>query len=354
MSLMKTALQQAHHKFTLFGGEPLLLPEEDLEDLWSWGFEKFGSNSVQTNGTLVNDRHLRMFKQYRVSVGVSCDGPGEMNGFRWAGSLRATRQATERTLQTIEQLCQAGIPPSIIITLHRNNATTDKLPVLFEWLRSLEQMGVRSVRLHILEVDDSKARAQCELTVEENMQAFLFLAHAMKRLHTLRFDVFTDIREILIGKDRNTTCIWGACDPYTTSAVSGIEGHGQKSNCGRTNKDGIDFVKADTPGYERYLALFHAAQEDGGCRGCRFFVMCKGQCPGTAIDGDWRNRTEHCAIWKALFEFFEEQLLAEGKTPISLHQQRPNLENWFIASWTMGNNPRMESYLEKHRSCFEN
>ncbi len=29
--------------------------------------------------------------------------------------------------------------------------------------------------------------------------------------------------------------------------------------------------------------------------------MCKGQCPGTAIDRDWRNRSEHCAVWKALF-----------------------------------------------------
>ena len=41
-----------------------------------------------------------------------------------------------------------------------------------------------------------------------------------------------------------------------TGAVRGVEGNGQTSNCGRTNKDGIDFTKANTAGYERYLALY--------------------------------------------------------------------------------------------------
>ena len=67
---------------------------------------------------------------------------------------------------------------------------------------------------------------------------------------------------MLLGQDQSTTCVWNACDPYTTRAVQGIEGHGQRSNCGRTNKDGIDFVKADREGFERYLALYPRP----GCR----------------------------------------------------------------------------------------
>ena len=39
--------------------------------------------------------------------------------------------------------------------------------------------------------------------------------------------------------------------------------------------------------------------------GCRFFAFCKGHCPGTAIHGDWRNRTVHCRFWYALFERIE-------------------------------------------------
>ena len=350
---MKQALEKEGRKFVIFGGEPLLVPEDDLEELWSWGLEKFGSNGVQTNGTLVNEHHIEMFKKYKVSVGLSCDGPGELNDVRWAGSLEATREKTARTLNAIERLCQAGIKPSIIVTLHRGNATADKLPVLLEWFHTVERQGVRSMRLHILEVDDPHIRETCALTTEENIEAFLAVARVEKEFRTLRFDIFDDMRNLLQGKDKSVTCIWGACDPYTTSAVSGVEGHGQRSNCGRTNKEGIDFVKAAFPGYERYLALYHAPQETGGCHGCRFFLMCKGQCPGTAIDGDWRNRTEHCEIWKALFEFFETELLEKAKVPLSIHAQRANLERWFAGHWAKGKNPRMESFIEANRSDFE-
>ena len=56
---MKRAILEEGGPFTLFGGEPLMLPEDDLEDLWAWGLEQFGHNSVQTNGTLINEAHVR-------------------------------------------------------------------------------------------------------------------------------------------------------------------------------------------------------------------------------------------------------------------------------------------------------
>src|ERR1035441_2680862 len=107
------------------------------------------------------------------------------------------------------------MPPALILTLHRSNATPDKLPVLGQWLHSLEQIGVNTVRLHILEVDDPQVRAKCSLTAEENIAAFLFFARAEAGFRTLRFDVFDEMRRLLLGDDGGTTCIWRACDPYT-------------------------------------------------------------------------------------------------------------------------------------------
>ncbi len=94
MEAMKAAIVKAGGPFIVFGGEPLLMPQEDLEALWSWGLERFGENSIQTNGTLINDNHIRMFKSYRVHVGISVDGPGELNDVRWVGSLEKTRSMT--------------------------------------------------------------------------------------------------------------------------------------------------------------------------------------------------------------------------------------------------------------------
>ncbi len=333
LDLIKTAVTQENRSFTLFGGEALLVPIDDLKTLWAWGLEKYNHNGIQTNGVLINDEHIRLFKQYNVHVGISIDGPGELNDARWAGSLQRTRAATAKTEAAIERLCQAGIPPSLIVTLHHGNATADKLPRLNEWLRQLEQLGVSSVRLHILEIENEWVRRDFGLTLAENIHAFQNFMTLEAELNRLKFDTFSDMRQLLLGQDDRVTCVWNACDPYTTRAVRGVEGNGQSSNCGRTNKDGIDFVKADREGFERVLALYATPQQYNGCAGCRFFLMCKGQCPGTAVNNDWRNRSEHCPVWFSLFEQLEETLLNKGRTPISRHPQRAQLEAIFIDDW---------------------
>jgi len=333
---MKSAIEREGGPFTLFGGEPLLLPMDDLDELWTWGLERFGGNSVQTNGTLVTDEHIDRFVRYRVSVGISVDGPGRLNDARWAGSLDRTRAATERSLDAIDRLLAAGIVPSLIVTLHRSNAAADRLDDLIEWFRSLDRAGIESVRLHTLEVETATVSATYGLSAAENVAAFVRCAALERELHGLRFDVFTDIRQLLLGDDDTTTCVWNACDPYTTRAVRGVEGLGQSSNCGRTNKDGIDFLKASVEGFERSLALSLTPHEHGGCADCRFFVMCKGHCPGTAIDGDWRNRTEHCALWFELFETIESALCDAGEVPISRSAERPRIERALAELWASG------------------
>ncbi|MCC7207977.1 MAG: radical SAM protein, partial [Anaerolineae bacterium] len=145
----------------------------------------------------------------------------------------------------------------------------------------------------------------------------------------------------------SVTCLWVACDPYTTRSVWGVEGNAQATNCGRENKDGVDFSKSDTEGYERYLALYHTPHEYGGCQGCRFFLMCKGNCPGTALDGDWRNRSQDCPVWYPLLEHLEAEMLADGRAPISRHPQREQIEAMFLEAWASGQNTSMAHCLTR-------
>jgi uncharacterized protein len=333
---MKAAILAEGGPFALFGGEALLVPEPDLEQLWSFGASKFGYNAIQTNGILINDQHVRMFRQYNVSVGISLDGPGELNDVRWHGTLEKTRAATEKSERAVRRLCAERIPVSLIITLHRGNAAADKLPRLYAWVRELDAAGVAAVRLHLLESESSAVRATYALSIAENVTALIGFLELQKTLLRLKFDVFEEMRQMLQGDDHGSGCVWNACDPYTTPAVRGVEGQGQLSNCGRTNKDGIDFAKADTQGFERYLALYQTPQEAGGCAGCRFFLMCKGQCPGTALDGDWRNRSEHCEVWMAIFERLESDLRGEGIMPLSLSPQRHIIEQELMQGWSRG------------------
>ncbi len=344
---MKAKVAEQGTYFSLFGGEALLIPEEDLEQLWAWGLERYGHNGIQTNGTLINANHVRMFKQYKVSVGISVDGPDELNDVRWAGSLEATRAATAKSHAAIEWLCKEEIPPSLIVTLHRGNATADKLPRMHDWFRRVAGLGVRHARLHLLEVDHDAVGSKYALNDDENVTALLSFADLERELPSLEFDLFRDFRNMLTGQDCNVTCVFTACDCYATRSVYGIEGDGQSSNCGRTNKDGVDFTKAGAIGYERYLALYHTPQEHGGCQGCRFFIMCKGNCPGTAIDGDWRNRSALCGVWKQLYERLEDECLDQDMVPLSISPKRAKVERILLEHWASGE----QYYVNQALAC---
>jgi uncharacterized protein len=338
MDRMLSRLAEIGQPFTVFGGEPLLTRLEDLEHLFAEGHAKHGRTGIQTNATLLNDEHIELFKKYNVYVGISMDGPGELNDLRWAGTLDRTRALTQRSEHAISNLRIAGISVSVILTLHQLNASPDRLPRLLSWLDHLEETGVKSVRTHVLEVEYDDIRDKYVLSEEDQLRALIALDEWCTPSRSLKLQTFRDIERLLAGQDKGVTCTWRACDSYTTAAVQGVEGDGRQTNCGRVNKEGIDFIKADSPGFERYIALYHTPQEFGGCNGCRYFAFCKGQCPGTALSGDWRNRSEYCSLWKALFERVEKRLVAAGRKPLSLSQTLPRIERELVDGWRRGKN----------------
>jgi len=299
-----------------------------------------------------------------ASVGVSVDGPDELNDSRWAGTVERTREATAKSLKAIEMLTAAHLSISVITTLYRGNASGDRLPRLIAWLDQLVSapLHVRYLNLHLLEVDDLSARA-LRLTADEQLTALRAIRafverHAGKQLYV---HPFRDMRLLLLGQDETierdaaghvtrrkgeSNCIWNGCDAYTTASVRGVDAHGGRSNCGRTNKEGVAWFKGDRAGYERQIALYHTPQAHGGCQGCRFFLACKGNCPGTAIDGDWRNRSEHCAVWYGLLEDEERRIALRGAMPLSLSPFRPELEAALVDAWRHGRNVSLRRLVE--------
>jgi len=301
----KSQLERLGSNFAVFGGEPLLAPIEHLEEVWAWGLERFGHNGIQTNGSLITDEHIELFAKYKVQVGISIDGPADMNG------VRCDIELTAKTEIAICKLCALGIYPSIICTIHRGN---NDLARLCKWFDTLSSLGVRYLNLHEMEIDCG--RDEFALTEERQVETYLEL-YEWSKATTMHVLPFADIKKLLTEENPSVMCVWNHCDPQTTAAVQGVSPDGVMSNCGRTNKDGVNWVKADTPGIERYQALYRTPQEHGGCRDCSYFAFCKGHCPGTAIDGDWRNRTVNCKLWYSLFQKMEwdnfGQLLSSDK-----------------------------------------
>lgn len=309
--------------FSTFGGEPLLASLDDLEKLWRFGLDEYDSNGVQTSGRPITDAHFDLFKRYKVHVGFSIDGPGDLNRPRMVG-LNG-RVETDRIEEKIERCLDEGIGCSIICTLHRFNAVEPRLMILKDWFRMWASKGMKSSRLHTLELDgptkylalshDENENALWDMYLLESEIANVRAQSPPSDREPFRFDVFKDIEKLLLGEDESVTCVWNQCDPLSTPAVHGIGADGERYMCERVNKDGYDWTPSaqDEP-LIRTLVLWETAQEDGGCQGCRYFAQCKGQCPGTAFEGDWRKRSRDCILWYRLFERIEAKLKAEGKT----------------------------------------
>lgn len=339
--------------FAIFGGEALLTPKPILEKLFQLGLEENGGNGIQTNGVLIDDEHIEMFKKYKVHVGFSFDGEEELNDLRWAGSLEKTREDTKRTLNNVAKCIQNGIPASAILVLHAVNVGTEERLNKFKlFLKKIDKMGISSIRLHDLEVDTDLTAKKHVLTPQRNTEVFIELAEFAKEVPSLEIDVFKDIRSLLESKDRSATCVFRGCDPYTTHAVQEINGDGTISNCGRVSGvEGMPWRKAEQDGYERYISLYQTPWEYGGCKDCRFFLLCKGNCPGGALvddygHRDWRNRTQSCEMWYSLFEHFEKVIESEGKIPFSKRPDRKQIELQILEWWNEGKNRDIEDAVE--------
>lgn len=335
---MLEGLEREGGHFTLFGGEPLLTDIDDLETIFKWGFEKYGGNGIQTNGTLITDQHIEMFKKYRVHVGISVDGPDEMNDTRWAGSLEKTRELTKKSMDAIKRLNQEKISNGIIITVHKKNGLPKHRERFKAWIKELMEWGADGARLHPLEIDHSVIGETLALTPEQNVEFLLDMWEF--EITELRggftFDIFRDVDLMMRADDDGATCTFLGCDPYTTHAVQGIDSQGNQANCGRGNKDGINWIKAQYDGYERQMALYNTPEQYGGCQGCRFFIMCKGHCPGTGLDMDWRNKPDSCLTWKVSFSIYEKLMQKKGQLPLSLNPNLKKYEDILMEGYSKG------------------
>jgi uncharacterized protein len=316
--------------FSLFGGESLLFPINDMERMLEWAQSIGAPVGCQTNGSLITERHIELFKRYRMGVGVSIDGPDELNDARQALDPKATRATTRKSIANLERLLAEGVSTSLIVTLTAVNAGDgEKLGLLIAWLLDLRNRGLKYVNLHTLEPHGDPA-----LGLTQNQQIAVMCRLKDELVGFTSVSPFNDMRHAML-QEPGAHCTFGFCDPYTTAAVRGIGGQGTRSNCGRTEAQGVAYEKGDKAGHERQLSLYLTPMSHGGCGGCRFFLPCGGgNCPGEAEGGDWRRKTVHCKTLFALFTDIEEELFREGKEPISMSLRRPLLEYQRLAQWS--------------------
>lgn len=118
------ALFSGRIAFVWHGGEPLLAGISFFQRIVELQKKHLRSgqsvrNSLQTNGTLINDQWATFFKEHGFRIGVSLDGTEEThNRFRKMGT---DGSSYDRVLEGITTLRRNGIEPGIIQTITRSN-----------------------------------------------------------------------------------------------------------------------------------------------------------------------------------------------------------------------------------------
>ncbi len=310
MEAVKRQIRNEKQRPYLHGGEPLLAPLEYIEDILSLSYQMSGSSSVQTNGTLISDKHIELFKKYNTSIGVSIDGPGELGRHR--KTLKGKRPTSDKVMKSIYKLKDAGLSVGIICVLTRANALPEQRETFKRWVGELRDMGICG-RMNPAQIDYPSVK-DIALTDEELADFYCDMAKFCLIELGNNWLPYRDIVDSLLGLNQGT-CSFGECDYYNASAEKVIFGDGSTGSCLKTAKTGHIYPRfqnadADPRGFAkiRYELLPVIEQEHGGCKGCKYWRNCTGGCPTEGLDGDWRNKTRYCQAYYQLFDTVAELL----------------------------------------------
>jgi uncharacterized protein len=286
-------IRPEYPEMCLHGGEPLLMGKKDVRKVLAKMKKLTGSSSIQTNGTLIDNEFIKIFKDCSTAVGISYDGPGELSDYRLHNFKN------NKIEENIKKMFNAGIRLSLIMVLSKSNAGTDlRLKKLKKFLLKMEDMKI-SGRLN-----PCGGAREFELSEERLKKVYLDLAQFCLD-NNLKWSPFTDVVNALQKKSR--VCSLSGCDPFCTPSAAEMLEDATLTNCMRTNQEYIllRYPKRDDV---RKEILFETPQEFGGCKQCIYWEACYGGCPTMTINDDWRNRTYLCSMWKALFTFYGKVL----------------------------------------------
>lgn len=216
---------------TLHGGEPLLMPYQEIESLLGIIFDKYGKTGIQTNGVLISDRHVELFRKFKTHVGISLDGDtAETNRGRWNDKDWSIGSMTEIVLSSMAKLKREGIGMSIICLLRKYNASLEKIPSLATFLTRLHnEFGIKNIRLNPVTVYE-KEHTDEELSNDELAEAYRALFNLEAAIPELDLRPMKDFHTLLSG-GTNATCSFVGCDVWCTQSETPIFLDGSLGKC---------------------------------------------------------------------------------------------------------------------------
>lgn len=127
------------------GGEPLIMPDEFFQEAVAYAADlakKYGKKKImhpmQTNATKLTEEKLEMLQGLGIDVGISCDGPPDINDqFRMAG---------KRVEQALKMLVKRRSAFGMILVLSKGNCNH-----MYRIMEYFRELGVQGFRFNFLQ-----------------------------------------------------------------------------------------------------------------------------------------------------------------------------------------------------------
>lgn len=301
-----------HNEVVLHGGEPLLWGLNNISrfiDLVTKAGLKVG---IQTNGVIITEKHVELFRRYNVNVGVSIDGDPDIGFTRGIYKEDGTPISHEinvnivkKVMKNIELMVKNKVSVGVIVVLHKYNFGDDeKIDKLANFLKWLKKIGVNDVRLN---PGFAFGKIESwELSWQDLLHGYITLWYKIRDLN-LNISPYTDISNALLGNLRDTVCWFHGCGFWDTIVYT-ILPNGKLAPCDRVLWYGMYPLRdLDSPIMQSRLRVLALLQTE--LKNSKNGHLHKGGCPAESPDGDWRRASRFWRVWDELIDFMAYEIL---------------------------------------------
>ena len=299
---------QAQYAFAWQGGEPTLMGYDFYKAAIEFQ-KKYGkngtlvSNSIQTNGTLIDDKLASLFAEYKFLAGISLDGPAEIHDF-YRKNLSGTG-THKQVLHGIEILKNHGVEFNILCLVSKSNVKNAK-----EIFRYFTDNGFNYLQfIPCVEFDKNNVLAPFAVTPEEWGEFLCGLFDEWMRYgpENVYIRGFEAILAKLVNNSVSQCNMGGNCCVYFV-----VEWNGDVFPCdffvrkelmlGNVIKD--SWKNMDSSSVHQDFGK-QKSQRNNTCRICPYLKLCTGDCLKHRIYGSSQRpeQLSHlCKGWKMFFK----------------------------------------------------
>ena len=230
-------------------------------------------NSIQTNGLLLDESWIKLFKDYKFSIGISFDGPHNDD----------LRSNTTLVYNNMLMLKAAGVKFGVLCV--ESALSIGSLKSTYDWFNN---NGINFKILALFMSGEAKEHAELELDIDKYVESIVEMYKYWLFDKDCRISMRT-FEDLLKVSDRLY------CIQYGGSCIHNricLNPNGDLYPCGRPYTD--DFILGNIKSTELISKAFMtsayknlariSAERSKQCREkCEFFGVCKGGCVSSAI-----------------------------------------------------------------------